>query len=160
VLQNRPSPRAKIVDFFPTGSDERQYCSPGFDLPVGSIMRTMYGCFPEYHTSADNRDFISFEALQESVDVYLDVCLALENNRRYRSLCPFGEPQLGKRGLYASPAAGEDAATAVEPMLWLFNLADGSHDLLQIAQRSGVAVSRLHDAAQRALDAGLLVIND
>lgn len=89
-----------IEDFFPTGSDERQYCSPGFNLPVGSLMRTRYGKYKEYHTSADNRDFISFEAMEHSVKTYLRIISMLEKNAVYENLLPDCEPQLGKRDLY------------------------------------------------------------
>lgn len=75
----------QVVDFFPSGSDERQYCSPGFDLPVGSLMRSMYGRYPEYHTSLDNKSFISFSAMRESIALYLRMILAMEANRTYRT---------------------------------------------------------------------------
>jgi aminopeptidase-like protein len=156
VLTRREGPPPKIVDFFPTGSDERQYCSPGFDLPVGSIMRTMYATYKEYHTSLDNRDFISFAALRESVDVYERVCQLLDANRTYRNTIMFGEPQLGKRGLYPTVGGPKQVAEEIEDMMWLLNLADGQHDLLQMAERSGKDFFKLHEIAGRCLQQGVL----
>ena len=144
-------------DFTPTGSDERQYCSPGFNLPVGSVMRTMYGTYPEYHTSDDDRSFISFEALQASVDACEAVCLALEQGgARYRSLKPFGEPQLGRRGLYPDITVAADNVGAADAIFWVLNFADGEHDLLAVAGRSGLPLEALHEAALLCLEAGLL----
>lgn len=148
-------PDTKVRAFFPQGSDERQYGSPGFDLPVGSIMRSVYGTYPEYHTSLDNRDFISFAALQGSVDVYEGVLRALEHNGRFRNLAPYGEPNLGRRGLY--PARGtERPEERVAATLWVLNYSDGLHDLLQIAELSGLNVGVLADAARACVGAGLL----
>jgi aminopeptidase-like protein len=149
-------PDARAVDFVPMGSDERQYGSPGFDLPVGSLMRTMYGHYPEYHTSLDDRRFISFEALQRSIDIYEQVCGALEANVRYRSLAPYGEPRLGDRGLYPTAMVGASNVGTAEAILWLLNLADGDHDLLAVAERSGLTLAALTGAASRLLEAGLI----
>jgi aminopeptidase-like protein len=156
VLKKRFADSTKILDFFPAGSDERQYCSPGFDLPVGSIMRTMYGCYPEYHTSLDNRDFISFDALQESIDVYAEVCNVLENNLTYRNRIMYGEPNLGRRGLYPTVGAAKDTAQKVAAMMWFLNLADGAHDLLAVAERSKMDFWALKDVAEKCLEAGLV----
>ena len=148
---------SRILKFFPQGSDERQYCSPGFDLPVGSLMRSVYGTYPEYHTSLDNRDFTSFTAMRESVSVYERALRALELNRTYRNLAPFGEPNLSKRGLY--PARGTTQPEArVAATLWLLNYADGEHDLLEIAELSGVDLELLNDVAQTCLGANLIEI--
>src|SRR5690606_23118734 len=92
----------RVVDFAPLGSDERQFCSPGFDLPIGSLTRTPYKQFPEYHTSADDLDFVTPEALAESLAAYEAILQVLEGNRTYISTQPYGEPQLGRRGLYRS----------------------------------------------------------
>ncbi len=144
-------------DFTPTGSDERQYCSPGFDLPVGSVMRTMYGTYPEYHTSDDDRSFISFTALQESVDACEAVCRALDQGgARYRNLKPYGEPQLGRRGLYPDMTVAAGNVGAAEAIFWVLNFADGDHDLLAVAERSGLPLQELHEAARSCLEAGLL----
>ncbi len=144
-------------DFSPMGSDERQYCSPGFDLPVGSVMRSMYGTYPEYHTSDDNRDFVSFDHIQASVDACEALCLTLDQGGAvYRNLLPFGEPQLGRRGLYPDLTMGPANVGAGEAIFWVLNLSDSQHDLLAISERSGVDLATLHDAAQRCLAAGLL----
>jgi aminopeptidase-like protein len=147
---------ATCIPFFPTGSDERQYCSPGFNLPVGSIMRTMYSKYPEYHTSLDDKSFICFSALRETVDLYFDVCFTLDRNQRYRNLVPHCEPQLGKRGLYPTLGAGRDAAAQVEAVMWLLNLSDGDHDLLAIAERSGVPFEALVPLAETCVAKNVL----
>ncbi|HEY9759827.1 MAG TPA: DUF4910 domain-containing protein [Oculatellaceae cyanobacterium] len=157
VLKQLGDSRVNFMPFRPTGSDERQYCSPGFNLPVGSIMRTMYGCYKEYHTSLDNRDFISFDAIEESVKIYLEVCEALEANRTYLNVKPYGEPQLGKRGLYPTISTG-NAAAFVNALLWFLNFSDGEHDLLSIAERSGIGVKLLAEVASRCLEQGLVEV--
>lgn len=146
---------SELLDFSPFGSDERQYCSPGFDLPVGSLMRTMYGRYPEYHTSLDNKDFISFAALQGSVDAYEQMLQTLEYNRHYRNLSPYGEPRLDKRGLYES-LGHSSVPDLTKTVLWLLSYADGQHDLLDIAAKSGLSVTQLHASAQLCMNADLL----
>lgn len=143
-------------DFFPTGSDERQYCSPGFDLPVGSLMRTRYGKYKEYHTSADNRDFISFEAMEESVRICADIVRTADRNCSYLNLLPFGEPQLGKRGLYPAVGSSVDTAMKVNALMWMLNLSDGTNDLIGISERSGVSFTELYDAAGKLERSGIL----
>ena len=133
----------RVVDFAPFGSDERQYCSPGFDLPVGSLMRTMYATYPEYHTSADNKAFISFKAMKAVVHKYVDIVGVLERNSTYVSLVPYGEPQLGRRGLYPTLGGQKDQVAAIESMMWLLNLADGRHDLVDMSRRSKVSLKKL-----------------
>jgi aminopeptidase-like protein len=147
----------KIIDFFPNGSDERQFCSPGFNLPVGSLMRTMYGRFPEYHTSADNLDFVHPEALANSFKKYLDVIYILENNRVYVNLQPMGEPQLGKRGLYPLIGAGKgDGFPDLEEIKWVLNLSDGTNSLLDISIRSKIGFRRIKKAADTLFTKDLL----
>jgi aminopeptidase-like protein len=164
VLRELESPGTRVLDFVPYGSDERQYCSAGFNLPVGSLMRSMYMTYPQYHTSEDNRDFISFEALRSTIDVYFRTCLALDVNVTYRNLLPYGEPQLGKRGLLPSYTAGRaydgDTERRAAPIKWLLNLADGDNDLLAVAERSGLDLQALHSTAQACLAAGLVVRDD
>jgi aminopeptidase-like protein len=146
-----------ILDFFPhSGSDERQYCSPGFDLPVGSIMRLMYGEYKEYHTSLDNRDFISFEAMQESTDLYYKVCLALEKNVTYKNRVMFCEPQLGKYGLYSLLGASQTRHRFTEAILWLLNLSDGNNDLLAIAEKSRLDIDFIYKVSQDCLEKKLI----
>lgn len=145
-----------LEEFVPFGYDERQYCSPGFDLAVGLLSRTPWGRFPEYHTSADDLGFIRPEALAGSLRACLEVVDILERNRRYRNLHPKGEPQLGRRGLYRS-LGGDDSGRERElALLWTLNLSDGGHDLLAIAERSGLAFRRLAEAAEALVAAELL----
>jgi len=137
----------KIRDFSPYGYDERQFCSPGFNLPVGSLTRTPHGRFPEYHTSADNLDFIKPEMLADSFEKYLAVFDILENNRYFLNTNPKCEPQLGKRGLYRVMGGLTDAGAAEMAMLWILNLSDGHHSLLDIAERSGIAFTTIKETA-------------
>src|ERR1700685_2660445 len=144
---------SEILEFSPYGYDERQYCSPGFNLPVGCLMRSVWGTFPEYHTSADNLDFIRPGKLAGSLRVCAAVIDVLEGNRRYCNLNPFCEPQLGRRNLYASGPGSEEAISA---RLWVLNQSDGEHSLLDIAQRSGLSFPVLLEAAELLRQNGLL----
>lgn len=146
----------RIVDFSPYGYDERQFNSPGFNLPVGGLMRSMYGTFPEYHTSADNLDFVRPEALADSLALLLDIYDILENDRRFRNLNPKGEPQLGRRGLYDWLGGRNDADAAQMALLWVLNLGDGEHSLLDIAERAGLPFDAVRDAAEALVQKGLL----
>jgi len=155
VLRDLEVPHA-LEEFVPFGYDERQYCSPGFDLPVGLLSRTPWGRFPEYHTSADDLDFIRPEALAGSLAVYRAVAEVLEGNRRCRNLSPKGEPQLGRRGLYRA-LGGDDRGRERElALLWVLNQSDGGPDLLAIARRSGLPFERLREAAAALAAAGLI----
>jgi aminopeptidase-like protein len=145
-----------VEDFVPFGYDERQYCSPGFDLAVGSLTRTPYGRYPEYHTSADNLELVRPEALAGSLDTYLQVVRVLEGNRRYLNLNPKCEPQLGRRGLYRT-IGGDDAGRSRElALLWVLNLSDGRHGLLDIAERSGMSFEKIEEAARALIEVELL----
>lgn len=135
----------RIRDFVPLGGDERQFCSPGIDLPVGALSRTPADEFPEYHSSADNLELVRPEALAEAFGTYVAVLEALDRNARYRNLSPKGEPQLGKRGLYRSVGGGSSREAA---LLWVLNLSDGEHDLLGIAARSGLPFTAIAEAAE------------
>ncbi len=146
---------AKAIDFFPLGSDERQYCSPGFDLPVGSLMRSMYG-YPEYHTSLDDLDLITPEALAGSLAAYAGIIEALEATEVLRSTAPHGEPQLGRRGLYPSTGGATLRNEQMGDMMWVLNLCDGTRDLLAVAERAGRPIAALRLAADRLLAEGLL----
>src|SRR5258708_33000626 len=146
---------ASILPFSPYGYDERQYCSPGFNLPVGCLMRSVWGTFPEYHTSADNLDFIDPHSLAESLKVCASIVDVLEKNQGYTNLAPFGEPQLGRRGLYPS-TGGTSPELELNARLWMLNLSDGHHSLLDIADRSGLPFDQVHAAADLLLRNGLL----
>jgi len=154
VLRHSGEP-AEIIEFSPYGYDERQYCSPGFNLPVGCLMRSTWGTFPEYHTSADNLDFIHPGQLARTLQVCLSVCNVLENNRCYLNQNPFCEPQLGKRDLYRS-TGGESIDTEIHARLWVLNLSDGEHSLLDIAERSRLPFNTILDAANILRAGGLL----
>lgn len=154
VLRDNGEPH-KILDFSPYGYDERQYCSPGFNLPVGCLMRSVWGTFPEYHTSADNLDFIKPQRLAESLRLCATLFDVLENNRRYRNLMPYCEPQLSKRGLYRS-TGGQAIEAEIDALLWVLNLSDGEHSLLDISAKSGLSFATLWDAVRRLQEAGLL----
>jgi len=146
----------RVVDFTPYGYDERQYCSPGFDLPVGCLSRTPYAAYPEYHTSADDLDLVGPAPLQESLEVCWEVVQVLEADRRYVNLRPKGEPQLGRRGLYGQIGGRSDAEERQLAMLWVLNQSDGRMRLLDVAERSGVPLALLAEAAAALEEAGLL----
>ena len=145
----------EILDFTPYGYDERQYCSPGFNLPVGCLMRSVWGTFPEYHTSADNLEFISAESLEGALKTCLAIVDILEKNEVFLNTTPFCEPQLGKRGLYRS-TGGESIDAQINARLWVLNFSDGEHSLLDIAERSRLPFHSIHDAADVLKKSGLL----
>lgn len=144
-----------IFDFTPYGYDERQYCSPGINLPVGCFMRTPNGKYPQYHTSADNLDLVSGPALAESVSRLLSIVGVLEKNHRYLNLNPKCEPQLGRRGLYRQ-MGGTSSKAQEEAMLWVLNFSDGKNSLLEIAERADLDFNKLDEAAEMLLKHGLL----
>ena len=149
VLGQR-DPRSRVLEFTPYGYDERQYCSPGFNLPVGRLSRTPYGEYDQYHTSGDNLDFVSAGQLGEAFSIIAEVLETLEGNDTCRNLHPMCEPQLGKRGLYDQPGPQQLA------MLWVLNLSDGEHSLLDIAQRSGIPFQTIRAAAGLLRGHGLI----
>ena len=147
---------AVLLDFSPYGYDERQFCSPGFNLPVGLFQRSAFGTFPEYHTSADNLDFIKPEHLASSYRMLMDVIEVVEGDWTPLNLFPKGEPQLGRRGLYAALGGDKSTGSSAMALLWVLNLSDGAHSLLSMAERSGLSFRELSDAARLLLDHGLL----
>jgi aminopeptidase-like protein len=146
----------ELQDFSPYGYDERQFCSPGFDLPVGCLSRTPYARYPEYHTSADDLDLVRPEHLQDSLETCWEVLQVLDGNRRYLNLNPKCEPQLGRRGLYGSIGGRSDAEERQMAMLWVLNLSDGGHSLLDVADRAGLPFPLVAEVAGTLEDAGLL----
>ena len=148
--------RSTIMEFSPYGYDERQYCSPGLNLAVGLFQRGQFGVFPEYHTSADNMDFIRPEHLAESWRIIAAVLNALEENASYLNTVSKCEPQLGRRGLYATLGGNKDAVTSNMAMLWVLNLSDGKHSLLEIAERSNLPFAAIQSAAELLRQHGLL----
>jgi aminopeptidase-like protein len=145
-----------IEEFSPYGYDERQYCSPGFNLPVAMFSRSKFGAIPEYHTSADNLDFIRPDALGESYRLINETIGAIEGNRSYINTHPKGEPQLGKRGLYGAIGGDKDAAAANMAMLWILNQSDGTHSLLDIAERARLPFAVVQRTAKLLSDHALL----
>lgn len=147
----------EIQDFTPYGYDERQYCSPGFNLAVGCLSRTPHGCYQEYHTSADNLDFVQPAYLADSLSKYLAVLDVLENNKKYINTNPMCEPQLGRRGLYGAMGGRKDTSDLEMAMLWLLNLSDGENSLLDIAEESGYQFNIITETASILVDNQLLV---
>ena len=138
----------RVVDFSPYGYDERNFGSPAFNLAVGSLTRSTYSQYPQYHSSADNFDLVNAENLSDSFEMYLRVINVIENNRTYLNLFPKGEVQLGKRGLYGKMGGLQNRPSSELPLLWVLNLCDGDHTLLAICERAG-----LHfDEAKHAVD--------
>jgi aminopeptidase-like protein len=153
VLRTSGRPH-RLRDWSPLGGDERQFCSPGFDLAVGALSRTPPHEFAEYHSSADDLDFVRPEALEGSLELCLEVVEVLEANGTWVNTNPKGEPQLGRRGLYRSIGGGEATEAA---LLWVLSLSDGSHDLLAIADRAGLPFGQIREAAQELAAVELLV---
>jgi len=146
----------EIRDFSPYGYDERQYCSPGFNLAVGSLTRTPHGEYPEYHTSGDTPELVRPDRLVDSLLRYLEVFEVLEGNLTYVNLSPKTEPQLGKRGLYGSVGGLSHAVASQMALLWVLNLSDGTRSLLEVAERSKLAFPAVRAAARALEAAGLL----
>jgi len=150
----------EIFEFSPYGYDERQYCSPGFNLPVGLLARTPHGRFPQYHTSADNLELVKPHCLADSFSKVLAVVDMIEHNGKYLNTNPQGEPFLGKRNLYRTMGGFQDVKAEQLAMLWVLNLSDGEHDLLDICERSGLAFTAIWMATQMLAKADLLVSQD
>lgn len=151
------SDTSEILDFSPYGYDERQYCSPGFNLAVGCLMRSVWGTFPEYHTSADNLEFIRPSQLAGSLRVCSAIVDVLEKNRTYCNVLPYCEPQLGRRNLYHSKG-GVAIGAEIDARLWVLNFSDGGHSLLDIAERSGLTFAAISEAADLLCQNGLLTV--
>jgi aminopeptidase-like protein len=145
----------EVLEFSPYGYDERQFCSPAFDLPVGNLMRTPHERFPEYHTSADNLDFVQPPYLTNSFAKCLSILSVLENNLTYLNQNPKCEPQLGKRGLYRTIGGAEGEVDELA-LLWVLNLSDGNHNLLDVAVRSGYPFESIKRAADLLCEHALL----
>jgi len=155
VLKHSGFP-VEVMDFAVGGSDERQYCAPGWNLPVGSVMRTMYKRYPEYHTSLDNESIMSYKALQETVDMYVRIFKTLELNRAYQTTVLHCEPRLGKRNLY--PNTGAWLAGMGNPLDLVHFLAhaDGETDLIETAERRQMAAPDFEEIIRICRDNGLI----
>jgi aminopeptidase-like protein len=151
-------PDTRIVEFSPYGYDERQYCSPGFNLPVGCLMRSPWGSYDRYHTSADDLDFVKPESLSGSLAAIEAIIHVLDRDVRYLNTNPKGEPRLGKRGLYRDTGGTASGPPPDEmALLWTLNLSDGEWSLLQIAERAGYSFADIERAAEALCTAGLLI---
>ncbi|MBK9292967.1 MAG: DUF4910 domain-containing protein [Oligoflexia bacterium] len=138
-----------IEEFDPgNGSDERQYCSPGYDLPMASLMRTMYARYPEYHTSLDNKNFISMASLAESIDAYEKIVECIESSEIYLNNLPYGEPNLGRRGLYPTLGLTNEIDNQTKSIMWLLNYCDGKHELEYISEKSKINLNFLKDTVR------------
>jgi aminopeptidase-like protein len=145
-----------VLPFSPWGYDERQFNSPGFALPVGRLSRTPHGTYPQYHTSDDDLRFVTPAALASSLDALEAILEVVEGNRRWRNLAPYGEPQLGRRGLYDAIGGQREQGDLKLALLWVLNLSDGAHSLLDVAERSGLAFPVVAHAAELLRAADLL----
>ncbi|MGY6560488.1 MAG: DUF4910 domain-containing protein [Luteibaculaceae bacterium] len=134
----------KIHSFDPVGSDERQYCSPGYNLPYGSIMRTKYHDFKEYHTSLDNKEFINFNSLAENVSFCLELVKTIESSKIFTRTNPFGEPNLGKRNLYEDLANKQNMPNALKLRMRLLNFCDGRYDVDEFIKKYNFSVSEVN----------------
>jgi len=150
----------KELEFFPMGSDERQYCSPGFDLPMVCFTRTMYGEYKEYHTSADDKSVIDFTALEDYVFMLKELVDSIELDDYYENQSPYGEPQLGKRGLYPTLMKIEDRGESLKRLLYLLNYSDGKHSVLDIANKMNATVTSFRDEIQSLIAKDLLKKKD
>lgn len=155
VLRQPGSDGARVIDFEPYGYDERQFCSPGFDLPVGRLTRSIQGAYAQYHTSADNLSLVSESQLAQSIAVAGRLIAVLDANRVPVNQSPKGEPQLGKRGLYGA-VGGAGPREFEQALLWVLNQGDGRHDLLAIAGRSGLRFDTVVAATQALEQSGLV----
>jgi aminopeptidase-like protein len=146
----------RCIPFVPYGYDERQFCSPGFDLAVGRLSRSLHGEFPEYHTSDDNLSFIDEDQMRDAADAVESILDVLESNRTMVNLAPEGDPQLGRRGLFTSLGGGIDAKSFEMALLWVLSDSDGSKDLIEIAEHSQFPYAEVVHAVDALEAAGLL----
>ncbi len=155
--------------FVPTGSDERQYSSPGFRIPVATISKDKYYEYPEYHTSLDNLDFVTGKQLASSLELYEDVINILDSNSRIKSCLPKGEPNLGRRGLYprlggmtnsvASESVDQEKIDRqIDIINWMLFMADGKNDLLNVTELAGCSFEQSVEIARKLCEAGILAL--
>ena len=146
---------ARVVDYSPYGYDERQFGSPGFDLPVGRLTRSSNGEYAQYHTSDDNPSLMRVASLAQSIRAIAATLARIDDNRRLRSTQPMGEPRLGKRGLFRS-TGGSHPQDFEYALLWLLNQADGMHGVNDVAAASGLPAAVVRQAADALLECGLV----
>ena len=155
-ILNAECPGSRIESFSPWGYDERQFCSPGINLPVGRLTRTPHGEYPEYHTSADDMSVVDDSSLYDSLKTAWKIIELLENNVTYTNTQPYGEPQLGRRGLYRKLGGYQDVADRQLAMLWILNQSDGTNSLLDIAKKADLPFNLVRLAADDLVGAELL----
>jgi len=143
------------LSFSPYGYDERQFCSPGFDLAVGRLSRGQHGEYPEYHTSGDDLAFVDADRVAEGISAALEILRGIDDNETLDNLSPYGEPQLGRRGLYSSTGGAIDSRSVEMAYLWVLSGSDGETDLVTIAERADLPIDAVVEAARRLSDAGL-----
>jgi aminopeptidase-like protein len=146
----------RVVDWYPYGYDERQFCSPGFDLPVGRLSRTLHGTYPEYHTSLDDLTFVDPDQVDAAVATVTELCERLESRDVPRNAMPWGESRLGDRGLFRPVGGTLSTAAPEHALLWVLSLADGTRDTPEIARRSGLPPAQIDDALATLEAAGLI----
>jgi aminopeptidase-like protein len=146
----------RVQDFIPYGYDERQFCAPAFNLPMGNLTRSQFGTYPEYHTSGDNLQLVRQEYLEASFEVYREVVHTFESHIFYQNLFPEGEPQLGKRGLYSAIGGNSEAKQLQMAMLWILNYSDGDHSLIHIARLAGMKYRLLEQAGNLLKEKGVI----
>lgn len=159
VLRRDGRSDVTFLDYYPYGYDERQFCSPGFDLAVGRFGRSVHGEYPEYHTSADDLDFVTADSLRDSLRIVATALDIVDGDAVPRSLAPFGEPQLGRRGLYSSVGGAIDQHSVEMALLWVMSYADETHSLLDIATLSGISFGSIQEAAKRLCAADILSLS-
>jgi aminopeptidase-like protein len=147
-----------IREFSVGGSDERQYCSPGYNMPVGSLMRSVYHEFPEYHTSLDNKDFLSFKHLEKTIVTYTKIVEVFEGNLRYKGTVQYGEPMLGKHGMYPSSSTPDVNRMEVMKLMHFLTYADGQTSLLEIAEKMDLPIQEFIEVAKKCVEKGLVTI--
>ena len=144
------------IPFDPVGSDERQYGSPGFNLPVGVLMRTPFSQFKEYHTSADNKDLMDFEKMAELISFCRDLVKAYELNSSYENQIKYCEPFLGKRNLYEDLSTKMSHSETIKMRLRLLNFLDGTRDLLDVCERYDYSILDTKNEIRKLLEHGLI----
>jgi aminopeptidase-like protein len=142
----------RVIDFNPSGSDEKQYCSIGYNLPFTVLTRTAFGEYPEYHTSDDNKTLMNFQSMSETLDVFEQIAKTQDLNLTVANRITHGEPQMSKYGDLYAPISGSQANEQLMALKWLIHYADGEHDLLSIADMSGIGVEVLSGVAKRLKD--------
>lgn len=145
-----------VIPFDPIGSDERQYASPGFNLPVGVVMRTPFSEYPEYHTSLDNKELMNFGKIEELTKTIRDVVKAFNLNDKYENQIKYGEPFLGKRNLYEDLSTSRSHSETIKMRMRLLNYLDGKRDLLEVCEKYDYSILDTENEINQLLSNGLI----